>query len=114
MSEVNQLAEIVEVSIAELTPWTGIALKADERQIALFYFPSYSPYFFAVDNSDPIGGANVLSRGILGDVKGEPVIASPLYKQHFSLVTGFCIEQPDVQLKTYAVTVSDQCVTIHL
>jgi len=36
----------------------------------------------------------VLSRGIVGDVKGERVVASPLYKQHYSLTTGRCLEDP--------------------
>ena len=57
----------------------------------------------ALANRDPIGKANVLSRGIVGDINGELVVASPLYKQHFSLATGTCLEDKRVQLKTYRV-----------
>jgi nitrite reductase/ring-hydroxylating ferredoxin subunit len=34
-------------------------------------------------------------RGIIGDLQGERVIASPIYKQHFSLATGRCLEDKD-------------------
>ena len=51
--------------------------------------------------------ANVLARGIVGDVDGEPVVASPLYKQHFSLKTGACLEEPGVSVPTYRVLVAD-------
>ena len=51
---------------------------------------------FALDNFDPQSGANVLSRGIVGDVQGELVVASPMYKHHFSLITGRCLEDPEM------------------
>ena len=35
------------------------------------------------------------SRGIVGDLQGEPVVASPIYKHHFSLITGRCLEDPE-------------------
>jgi len=49
---------------------------------------------FAIGNYDPASDANVLSRGIVGDIGGEIVVASPIYKQHFSLITGRCLEEP--------------------
>jgi nitrite reductase (NADH) small subunit len=45
----------------------------------------------------------VLSRGIVGDVKGELVVASPVYKQHFSLTSGKCLEDPEVRVLVYPV-----------
>ena len=36
-------------------------------------------------------------------MNGEPVVASPLYKQPFSLRTGRCLEDSGVQVKTYPV-----------
>ena len=48
----------------------------------------------AIGNHDPASDANVLSRGIVGDIGGELVVASPMYKQHFSLLTGRCLEEP--------------------
>ena len=38
---------------------------------------------YAIGNYDPAGDANVLSRGIIGSVNGQTVVASPLYKHHF-------------------------------
>ena len=44
----------------------------------------------------------MLSRGIFGDLKGELVVASPVYKQHFSLATGQCLEDPLVRVPVFA------------
>jgi nitrite reductase (NADH) large subunit len=55
----------------------------------------------AIGNHDPASGANVLSRGIVGDIGGEVVVASPIYKQHFSLVTGRCLEEPSLSVPVY-------------
>ena len=68
----------------------GVCALLDDRQIALF---KVEDQFFAIGNFDPIGKAEVLSRGITGDLQGEWVVASPLYKQHFSLRTGRCLEE---------------------
>jgi nitrite reductase (NADH) small subunit len=34
-------------------------------------------------------------------LNGELVVASPVYKQHFSLLTGRCIEDPSVSVPVY-------------
>ena len=57
--------------------------------------------------SIPASGANVLSRGIVGDLGGEIVVASPIYKQHFSLVTGRCLEEPELSVPAYLARVID-------
>jgi nitrite reductase (NADH) large subunit len=62
---------------------------------------------YAVGNYDPASGINVLSRGIVGDVGGEIVVASPLYKQHYSLVTGRCLEDPELRIPAYLARVTD-------
>ena len=54
----------------------------------------------------------MLSRGILGDVKGQLVVASPLYKQHFSLETGACLEEEGVQVEVYPVRLEGDSVLI--
>ncbi len=39
---------------------------------------------YALDNFDPASSrANVLSRGLTGDLQNERVVASPIYKNHF-------------------------------
>jgi nitrite reductase (NADH) small subunit len=87
----------------ELTPYQGCSAMVDGEQVALFYIPSAG--VFAVQNWDPIGQAFVISRGIVGDVKGQLCVASPLYKQHFCLKSGQCIENDDVKLGVYPVSV---------
>lgn len=83
----------------DLVAGSGVCALVNGQQVAIFYLPGERQALYAIDNHDPIGGANVLSRGIVGDIGGELVVASPLYKEHFSLVDGRCLE------KEYAVRV---------
>ena len=87
----------------DLIPNSGICAEFAGKQVALFYLPNESPTVYAIGNWDPIGKANVLSRGIVGDINGQLVVASPLYKQHFDLLTGECIENGEVSVPVYAV-----------
>jgi len=77
---------------SDLVENSGVAALIDEKQAAIFYVPSAEQKIFAIGNFDPIGKAQVLSRGILGELKGDLVVASPLYKQHFRLIDGSCVE----------------------
>ena len=85
----------------DIVPETGACALVAGRQIAIFRIDNDSVY--AVGNYDPYSRANVLSRGIVGDVKGELVVASPVYKQHFSLASGQCLEDPAVRIPVYPV-----------
>jgi nitrite reductase (NADH) small subunit len=84
--------------VEDLVIGSGVCVLINGQQVALFYLPEEPQQIYALDNYDPIGAANVLSRGILGDVQG--LVASPLYKEHFSLTSGSCLEK-----KEYAVRV---------
>lgn len=86
---------------SDLVPCRGAAALVDGKQVAVFRLPQGSVY--AIGNHDPFSGANVLSRGIVGDLKGELVVASPIYKQHFSLVSGRCLEDETVSVPVYPV-----------
>ena len=44
-----------------------------------------------------------MSRGLTGTIGDKWVVASPIYKQHFCLETGKCIEDDSVQLKSWQV-----------
>ena len=90
--------------LEEIIPDSGVCALIDDRQIAIF---RVGEEIFAVDNYDPASGANVMSRGIVGDVQGELVVASPVYKQHYSLMTGRCLEDPDKYLKVYPARVAE-------
>ncbi len=92
--------------VDDLQPNSGVCALVENQQVAIFYLPKEKA-IFAIHNYDPIGKANVLSRGMIGDIKGEPVVASPLYKQHFSLKTGACLEDDTVKVDAYTVRIAD-------
>jgi len=83
------------------------------RQVAIFYMPKENAVY-AINNYDPFGHANVLSRGIIGDINGQPVVASPLYKQHFNLQTGVCLEDETVTIPTYAIRIENGSIQVSM
>jgi len=85
----------------DILPNTGVCALVDGRHIALFRVGA--DRFFAIDNIDPKSGASVLSRGLVGNLGERMVVASPLYKNHFDLQTGECLELPECSVKAYAV-----------
>lgn len=89
----------------DVLPGTGVGVRLPGGQAALFRTRDGSLY--ALDNLDPFSQANVLSRGILGSLGGKRVVASPIYKQHFDLETGQCLEDESVSLTVYPVQVED-------
>ena len=82
-----------------------LAAGGDPVQVALFR--TYEGTVYAIGNVDPFSGAAVLSRGIVGDRGGVPTVASPVYKQVFSLVTGVCLDDPSVCVPVYPVRVAN-------
>lgn len=96
----------------DLVENSGVCALVGAEQVALFYLPSEEPPIYALANRDPIGGANVLSRGLVGDIDGELVVASPLYKQHFSLSTGACLEEEAIRVEVYSVRLEGDSVLI--
>jgi NAD(P)H-dependent nitrite reductase large subunit/NAD(P)H-dependent nitrite reductase small subunit len=82
----------------------GVAALVDGKQLAIF---RVGEQVYALDNYDPHSEANVLSRGIVGDLQGELVVASPVYKQHFSLITGRCIEDANTSVRCYPARVTE-------
>jgi NAD(P)H-dependent nitrite reductase small subunit len=82
----------------------GVAALVDGKQIAIF---RVGDSVHALGNFDPHSDANVLSRGLVGDIQSEPVVASPIYKHHFSLITGRCIEDADMSVPVYPARVTD-------
>lgn len=91
-------------SFDDLLPESGVGALIDGRQIAIF---RVGDAIYALDNYDPHSEANVLSRGLVGDLNGEPVVASPVYKHHFNLATGRCVEDADYSVRAWPTRVSD-------
>lgn len=98
----------------DLVPDSGIAVWTEAGPVAIFYLPKQLPTLFAIGHFDPISGANVLARGITGDLRGEPVVASPLYKQHYSLRTGQCLEDGDARVPVYHVLADGDAVMLEV
>ncbi len=91
----------------------GAAALVGDIQIALFYIKKLDQVF-ALNNFDPFSEASVLSRGIVGSIGEELVIASPIYKEHFNLQTGQCVEDESVSIDTYPVKITDGRVMLGL
>jgi nitrite reductase (NADH) small subunit len=93
----------------DILPYSGVAAMIYGRQIAIFRLKNE---FYAISDFDPFSGAYVLSRGIVGDRAGVVKVASPIYKQSFSLLTGECLDDPTVKLPTYPLQVLDNVIYI--
>lgn len=71
------------------------------QQIAVFRIGD-STAVYALSNYDPFSNAFVRSRGNVGDRNGVPKVASPIYKQNFSLQTGQCFDDETASVPTSA------------
>lgn len=98
---------------ADILPDTGVCALADGVHVAVFRVGE-SEQFFAIDNVDPKSGASVLSRGLIGSLGDRIVVASPLYKNHFDLRTGECLEAPEHSVRAHAVRVEAGTVQVAL
>ncbi|MGQ0482033.1 MAG: nitrite reductase small subunit NirD [Pseudonocardia sp.] len=100
--------------LEQLQPGRGVAALLEGRQVALFRLtdPSGADVVHAIDNIDPCSGAAVLSRGIVGDRQGRPVVASPVYKQAFCLETGRCLDEPSREVEVFSVRTMDGWVQV--
>ncbi|HEX2010666.1 MAG TPA: nitrite reductase small subunit NirD [Roseateles sp.] len=99
-------------TVDDILPNTGVCALLDGRHVAIFRLGSER--FFAIDNVDPKSGASVLSRGLLGNLGDRQVVASPLYKNHFDLATGACLEAPEHSVRAHAVRVDGVRVLVAL
>lgn len=109
------MAKWIDVcKVADLQPDSGVCALLDGEQVAIFYIHEPDAKVYAIGNYDPFGKANVLSRGLCGDINGQPVVASPLYKQHFNLQTGVCLEDETVKIPIYLIRIENGSVQINL
>jgi nitrite reductase (NADH) small subunit len=97
----------------DLVSHSGVVVWLDGAQVALFYLPgAEGRTLYAIDNHDPQSGANVIGRGLVGNIKGEMVVASPIYKQHFRLEDGSCLEYPQQRLRVWPVRLNGGVVEV--
>jgi nitrite reductase (NADH) small subunit len=97
--------------IDDLQADSGVCALVKGKQVAIFYLPRRQEVY-AIGNFDPFSDANILSRGMIGDIGGEPMVASPMYKQHFHLRTGVCFEDANVSVPAYPVCVENGRVAV--
>ena len=97
---------------SDILPNTGVCALVEGRHIAVFRVGGDQLY--AIDNVDPKSGASVLSRGLVGNLGDHIVVASPLYKNHFDLRTGACIEAPEHSVRAHTVRVDEGRVVVAL
>lgn len=88
----------------------GAAALVDGHQVAIFRLASGEVY--AIDHRDPFSGANVLARGLVGTRGDVPTVASPVYKQAFDLVSGVCLDDEAVAVRSWPARVVDGMIEI--
>lgn len=88
----------------------GAAALVHGRPVAVFRLSSGAVY--AIDHVEPFTHVPVLARGIVGSAGDVPTVASPLHKERFDLRDGTCLDDPDVAVDTFEVSVSDGTVLV--
>jgi nitrite reductase (NADH) small subunit len=99
-------------SIDDIVPNTGICALVKNRHVAVFHVKGDTDQLFAIDNFDPNANASVLSRGLVGNLGQRIVVASPIYKHHFDLQSGECLEAPENSINVYPVRVENRKVLV--
>ena len=94
-------------SLDDIVPDTGVCALLNGEQVAVFRVGASAQNLFAIGNYDPNSRAAVLSRGLVGSLGERIVVASPIYKHHFDLRTGECLEAPANSVGSYPVRVED-------
>jgi nitrite reductase (NADH) small subunit len=112
----NETRQWVDIcSIEDILPNMGVCALIAGIQVAIFRVETASgTQVYALNNYDPFSKVNVLSRGIVGDRKGILKIASPIYKQNFSLETGQCLDDEKVQIPIYSARVVEGRVEVSM
>ena len=104
MTTITEWIEAVHIN--EIPNNGGVCVKLADRQIALYNFKRTGEVF-ATQNECPHKRQMILSRGMLGDHKGEPKVACPYHKKTFSLKTGECLNDNDCSIETYPVKIEN-------
>jgi len=93
-------------AIEDIVPNTGVCALVNDEQVAIFRVGNDGG-IYAISNYDPNSEAAVLSRGLIGSLGDRTVVASPIYKQHFDLRTGECLEAPENSVRSWPARVEN-------
>jgi len=96
-------------TLDEIPQEAGIGARLGGQHIALFRF---GKAVYALEDREPGGSVSVLSRGILGDAGGEPVVISPLYKTRIRLRDGRQVDTGEVAVRAWPVKVDGDRVLV--
>ncbi|MFL9925021.1 nitrite reductase small subunit NirD [Herbaspirillum lusitanum] len=106
--QIEHWTEVCE--IGDIVPNTGVCALINGEQVAVFRLIDSAlqeTRVFAIGNYDPNSDASVLSRGLVGSLGERIVVASPIYKHHFDLQTGECLEAPEHSVSAYPARIAD-------
>src|SRR5215217_3787521 len=97
MKRENEAANWTAIcGVEDIVPNTGVCALLNNEQVAVFRLQDGTDTrVFAIGNYDPNSEASVLSRGLVGNLGERIVVASPIYKHHFDLQNGECLEAPE-------------------
>lgn len=84
----------------------GACVKYKTLQIAVYNFNRLGKWY-ACQNLSPEKQEMVLSRGMIGDHNGVPMVACPLHKKTFSLETGDNLNGELPAIAIYPVRIQD-------
>lgn len=105
-------------ALDEIVPNTGVVALVNGEQVAVFRVAGLgageADQVLAIGNYDPNSGASVLSRGLVGSLGDRVVVASPIYKHHFDLHTGECLEEPSMAVPAFKARIEDGRVWVSL
>ncbi|MBK4738580.1 nitrite reductase small subunit NirD [Noviherbaspirillum pedocola] len=108
----NDITWSAVCDIDDILPNTGVCALVKDRPVAIFHLAGANEALYAIDNFDPNAKANVLSRGLIGNLGERIVVASPIYKHHFDLKSGECLEAPENSVNAYPVRVEGRRVLV--
>jgi nitrite reductase (NADH) small subunit len=102
--------------IDQIPSMSGVCALHQGQQVALFNLSNNldKPLIKSISNIDPIGNASVLSRGLLAEINGRQVVASPLHKQHYCLDTGECLQHQEIRIRTFRTRLKEKNVQLEV
>ncbi|MBQ1048857.1 nitrite reductase small subunit NirD [Micromonospora sp. C51] len=111
MTAATTLSWVTVCPLDRLDQDRGVAALVAGVQVAIF---RTADGLYAIDNLDPVSGAYVLSRGIVGSRGEVPTVASPLHKQVYDLRTGDCLDLPGVSVARHQIRCHNGMVEVRL
>lgn len=97
--------QVAVCPVGRLVPGRGVAaLLPDGRQVAVFLVDDE---VHALCNIDPVARAAVMSRGLVGDRRGVPVVISPLGKQAYAIADGRGLDDPSRGLSVFPARITE-------